>query len=446
MRGRRSLFVVLLLLALLAGHYFYWYAARERPAVPEPGGLPGRLIVSGAYDACAWAPYPHQNVGVLAGAVDDGTAYLEAAARMAGMPPPVLPSFGPFALPPSREIAACSDWDGQRFMAAARVYPALGAVARLAGRLAGNPWLAGGEIAQAEQEAGVSPGRAGIVERVVRVAWRDGYWTVSAGEEPDLSGAGAGPGEAPRIEPSLAMIQLKQEVSQFPAGLYHLHRQGGELELALARPARQAEPGPEVPDPLAGIQPPARPVLLAVAGPAWPAAEPAPLPAAALALFDTGDEQAMQLPSMAILHPEGQERWRLPGQGIAGLLLRRLPKRNVNGWHIVAVDNPSLRRARALIPPLDALAPRDGSQPPAGRLILGLWFEPRPTLSLVGRVRGMLEKIPLVDRRQIRQWRDAEILLAPLKPCRQVVLAATESPPSFRLRFAGCGGGSKTTD
>ncbi|HEX2641637.1 MAG TPA: hypothetical protein VHU81_01495 [Thermoanaerobaculia bacterium] len=446
MRIRRSVLVFLILLALLAGHYWYWYAARERPAAPEPGGLPARLLASGVYDACGWAPYPHQNIGVLAGAVDDGTAYLEAAARMAGAPPPVLPSFGPFAVPPSSEIVACSDWDGQRFTAAARVYPILGAVARLAGRLAGNPWLAGGEISQAEKEAGASPGKAGLVERVVRVAWRDGYWTVSTGEEPDLSAAATAAGGETEAEPTLARIHLNEEVSQFPAGTYHLRRQDGELELALSRPAGGPRSGPEVGDPLKGLEPPQRPVLFAVAGPAWPAAEPAPLPTAALALFDTGEEQALQLPSMAIIHPEGKERWRIPGQGIAGLLLRRLPRRNVAGWEVVAIDAPSLRRARALLPRLNVLAPKDGSQPPSGRLVLGLWFEPRGTWRLVGRVRGMLEKIPLVDRRQVRQWRDAETLLAPLKPCRQVRLAATESPASFRLRFVGCGGGTQTSD
>jgi hypothetical protein len=143
---------------------------------------------------------------------------------------------------------------------------------------------------------------------------------------------------------------------------------------------------------------------------------------------------------MAILQPPGKERWRLPGQGLAGLLLRRLPKRNVEGWQIVAIDNPSVRRARRLIPKLTALAPPDGSEPPTGRLVLGLWFEPRPTLRLVARVRQTLEKIPLVDRRQVREWRDAEILLEPLKPCQRVTLTAVETPPAFRLRFLGCGG------
>jgi hypothetical protein len=59
---------------------------------------------------------------------------------------------------------------------------------------------------------------------------------------------------------------------------------------------------------------------------------------------------------------------------------------------------------------------------------------------VVGRVRRVLQKIPLVDREQVRRWRDGEILLAPLTSCRQVTLAATETPASFRLRFHRCQG------
>lgn len=435
MRRLRKLLLLLVLVALTLGHYLYWYAARERPAAPEPGGLPARLLAAGAYDACVWAPFPHQNLGVLAGTVDDGTAYLDAAARMAEMPPPVLPSFGPFALPPSKEIVACSDWNGQRFMAVARVYPALAVTARLAGRIAGNPWLAGGEVVQSGSEDGA------IVERVIRVAWQDGYWTLSSGAPAALDAIS---GEEARLteslDPALAVVRLEREVSRFPAGVYQLHRRDGGLELALTRPAGGGELGPEIPDPLEGQDPAERPVLLAVAGAAWPAAEPEPLPPAALALFDTGEGAALELPAMAVLQPPGKERFRLPGQGLAGLLLRRLPKRNVDGWQIVAIDDPSARRAQRLTAPLTALAPPDGGEPATGRLVLGLWFEPRPTLRLVSRVRGALEKIPLVDRRQVREWRDAEILLEPLKPCRRVALTAVETPPSFRLRFLGCGG------
>lgn len=423
---RRFLKIVLFVALLLAvgGHVAYWYLPRERTAAPEPGGLPARLLASGEYDACLWVPYPHQNLGMLAGAVADGPAYLAAAARVADLPPPVMPSFGPFTVPPSREVVACSDLDGERFLLMARVYPALAAVARLAGRLADNPWLAGGEVRQTQGKGDE------VVERRQTVAWRDGLWTVSAGQVAGLEETGAT--EAPRT-PSLGVLHLEREVSDFPAGDYFLHRREGDLELALTGG------GSELERPALGGK--NRPVLLAVAGPSWPAAESRPLPPAAFALFDTDDGVQAgpfgELPGVAVFHPPGRERWSLPAQGIAGLLADRLPKGNAAGWRIVALDAASLRRAKRLAPGIASLAPPEGDAAGA-RLVLGLWAQPGPTRGLVGRTRGILEKIPLVDPRQVQLWRDWERLLEPVADCEQISLAATQAPPSFGLRFHGC--------
>lgn len=436
--------LTLLAVVLLVGHIIYWYGARERAAVPDRDGLPARLVASGAYEACLWAPYPHQNVAVLGESVDDGAAWLAAASRMAGMPPPVLPSFGPFALPPSHEIAACSDFDGGRYMAVARVYPGLGAIARLAGRMAGNPWLAGGDASE------VAGGGDGVAERRVRVEWRGGLWTLTAGEPPreiPEIPAAAAPVAAGGEEPILGMLSLRHEVSQFPRGDYRLRRLAdGDLELALdGAPDGLGRQLVELD--LASLAPREdSPAFLAVAGPAWPADSDRPLPPAAFALFNTRDGLKVNLledlPGIAVLHPRGAERWALPGQQVIRLLARGLPKGNAAGWDIVAVDTASLRRARALAPRLAALVPPDatGTVGSDGRLILGLWFQPRPTQQVVGRVRRVLQKIPLVDREQVRRWRDGEILLEPLTPCRQVTLAATETPASFRLRFHRCQG------
>ena len=424
---RRIVKIAVLALVLLgiAGHVFYWYWPRERAAAPDPGGLPARLLASGAYDACLWAPYPHQNVGVLSGEVEDGSAYLAAVARVAEVPPPVLPSFGPFAVPPASEVTACSDLSGDRFVLVARVYPALASVARLSGRIAGNPWLEGGEIRDSE-------GRTNeVVERVLRVDWRDGFWMVSGGGAPDLSAAAAGPS----LPASLGIVRLKQEVSEFPAGDYVLRRREGDLELTL----EGGGPAPERPD--FGSEP--LPVLLAVAGSSWPPAEAKPLPPAAFLLFSPDSVEGIQagpfgrLPGAAILHPPGKERWRLPAQGIAGLLSERLHRGNSAGWRVVALDAGSLARARSLAAGISSLTPPqgDGSE---GRLVLGLWLQPRPALRLVAQTRKILEKIPLVDRAQVQRWRDWERIMVPLAPCEEVSLAATQSPASFRLRFRAC--------
>lgn len=419
--------IVLLVLAGIAAHVVYWYLPRERAGAPEAGGLPARLLASGQYGACLWIPFPHQNLGQLAGSVEDGPEYVAAAARVADLPVPALPSFGPFALPPSKEIAACSDLDGKRFFVAARVYPGLGLVARLSGKLADNPWLKGGEVRETRGR------RDEVEERVFQVAWRDGFWTVSSGAEPDLS-AGASGAERPE---SLGIFHLEDDVSDFPAGDYVLQRQREDLEITLAG-------GEAVPEaPAAGGDGEEAPVLLAVAGPAWPDDSPKPLSSAAMALFDVKDGGLSlgpigQLPGAAVFNPPGSRRWALPARGVAGILAKNLPRGNAHGWNIVALDAASLARAEGMAPEISALAPPAGNGD-GGRLVLGLWVRPLPALRLVTQFRKGFEKVPLVDRQQIQTWKDWETLLHPLAPCDRVSMAATRSPSAFRLRLEECG-------
>jgi hypothetical protein len=73
-----------------------------------------------------------------------------------------------------------------------------------------------------------------------------------------------------------------------------------------------------------------------------------------------------------------------------------------------------------------------------GRLLLGLWMQPRPAVILVSRVNKFLEKVPIANRDQVRNWKDWEILLKPVARCDQVTLASTQKPASFRLRLHGC--------
>ena len=431
MRKLTKLLIFLLVIGLIGGHILRSYWPRERPAVPDPDDLPARLMASGAYEACFWVPYPHQNVGELSEAVADGSAWLEAAARVAGVPPPVLPSFGPFAVPPSKEIAVCSDLDGERFFVAAHVYPGLGSVARAAGTLADNPWLAGGEVTDSQ-----GTGDA-VVERVLRVAWVGKVWTVTAGDAlPVLAPAGQ-----PLLHPrSLGIIRLERETSGFSDGDYLLRRRDGDLELA----RDTSEPAPSIPDPTAEEP---RPALLAVSGASWPDAEPRPLPPAAFALFEVGEGQGKkfgpfgELPGAAIFHPPGSKRFSLPGEGLTGLIAGALPRDQVAGWQILAMDSSSLRQAQALAPRLTAISPPDVAEAlnRDDRLVLGLWMQPLPSLRLVGTVRKFLEKVPIVDRQQVRRWRDWETILAPVARCEQVTLVSTREPASFRLRLHGCG-------
>ncbi|MEA2601893.1 MAG: hypothetical protein QOF89_2885 [Acidobacteriota bacterium] len=429
MRRLLKLAILVALLLAVAGYIFHGYWPRERAASPEPGSLPARLLASGDYGACLWVPYPHQNLGVLAGAVGDGSAYLAAASREAGTPAPALPSFGPFAVPPSREIVACSDLDGQRFLLVARVYPGLAAVARLAGRLADNPWLRGGEVRETRGQGDE------VQERALQVSWQDGLWMVRSGREAKIPEGGPGAGGA--APASLGLLHLAQEISDLPAGDYRLARQGGDLEVTLV--GGDGAPDPQV-MPAGPVEDVDAPVLLVVAGPAWPAAEPRPLPPAALALFDVQGGLKLgplELPGAAVFNPPGGKRWGLPSRGLAGLLTDSLPRGNSAGWEVVALDTTSLARAQALAPGISALVPPDASGS-EGRLVLGAWLRPRPAHRLVTQMRKGLEKVPLVDRRQVQRWRDWETLLGPFSSCDQASLAATRSPSSFRLRLHDC--------
>lgn len=422
MRRLIKIVIAVALLAALTGHILYWYLPRERPAVPNPDGAAYRLLTSGDYDACLWLPYPHQNLATLADAVDDAPGYLAAVAGVANLPPPVLPSFGPFTVPPAREVVACSDLSGRRFLLAARVYPTLAAVARLAGSLAGNPWLSGGEV--------VRSGRDGAEEKTYHVAWRDGLWMVSSGEAPaELPPAG----ESEALPESLGVLRLEPDASDFPAGDYVLRRSGDDLVATLLG----GGPAPKRPG-HADTHPP---ILLAVAGPAWPASEEKPLPPAAFVLDESEDGiqagSLGRLPGAAVLNAPGGGRWTLPTQGIAGLVSKRLPKGHAAGWEITALDQASLRRAKRLAPRLAKLTPPDG-QPASARLVLGLWCQPREAHRLVVQTRTILEEIPLVPRRQVRRWQAWETLLAPVTACEEISLAATQSPGSFEMRLAGC--------
>lgn len=405
---RRWLFLLLLLVlaVLLAAHVVYRYLPGERPAMPDPDGLPARMLASGAFETCFWVPYPHQNVGALARAIEDWPGWLAAVARTADLPPPDLPSFGPFAVPPAREVAVCSDGDGGRLQIAAEIYPTVALLAKLAGRVADNPWLAGGTVERGGRRA--------------RVAWRGRLWTVQVGDPVELGWTRRVPRQR-----ALAIVRLERAYSYLPPGTFVLARRGDGLELALA--------DGEEPASLSLAR--GAPVLLALAG------ADGDKPPAALALFDTGSVEGFRLPSAAVFHPPGAERWSLPGGKISEVLGAGVPRGNAAGWEIVASDAESLRQAGALAPRLAAIVPPAPPSPvaPGKTVRLALSLAPAPTLELAGRIVDFLDKVPLVERRQVRRWRDWRAVLAPLAGCERVTLASEAGPPDgFRLRVEGC--------
>ena len=408
--GRRRRRVAMLLLALLGvvavvGHVMFWYQARERPGVPS-AGLAAALLADDTFDAAVWMPYPHQNLGRLRAVAGFEGDALAAMARLGGLPSPELPGFGSMAVPPARELAVASSEDGSHFVLAAKVYPAFAAFARLSGRLANNPWLAGGEVVRQEQR--------------LRVAWRDGWWTVTTGEwslpespqqsEPDGEGS------------ALAFLQLHRPPEGFPAGRYALRRDGSMLELTSTARFDGAPPWND------GRMVELGAFLLALEALPEPPSS-TPRPPRFLAFFSLDDVDLPELPRATSIRAPGALRWELPGESILGLTGREPRAAEVDGWGAESLDSAGLEQARQLVPVLQPLA----SEP----LSLGVWLDLEAGLAEVSRLVGILEEVPLVPRRRVQRWRDVETVLeATAHHFDRLTVEVGTEPARFRLRLA----------
>jgi hypothetical protein len=205
---RRWIVLVLVLLALVAGaaHVRYWYAPRERPAAPGAGEAATAVFAASPLPIRLWIPYPHQNLAQLR---RRGPAGVMATLRLFGVELPRLPGFGPFDVPPASAVAVASDARGDRFLAVAQVYPSIAALARAAGRVAGNPWLKGGEV-----ESG---------GRRLRIGWAEGnVWWVTTEDTADLNAALAAGGTAEGLPAGLAWLRARRDLGPLPAGDYRL--------------------------------------------------------------------------------------------------------------------------------------------------------------------------------------------------------------------------------
>ncbi len=408
-RGARGCAALALAGAVLAAYLAGVLLPRVRAAVPDPDDLPGRLLAGSPLPRVLWVAHPQQNLAAARGAVGDGDwdEFVAALGRRTGQAAPKIPGFGPFAAPPARELAVAADAEGRRFFAAARVDPLLAVVARLAGKLAANPWLGGGAVE--------------ISGRPAAVRWSGTLWTAGNLSADEALGAGT-TAAAPAGDPALAVLRLAAGTGMLPAGRYRLSRQAGGLRLATGGGTPPAPAG----DRLArlGVS------LFAVAGPGGPLGAGR----GGFALFDEpGGAAAAALPPAAVWVGGGGGRFSLPGGGLASLLGGGGSRGGGNSaaWTTVATGRDARRRADELSPEVASLA---------ARLRFGLWVEPAAALAAVRRTERLLDAVPLVSRVEVRRWRDWQTLLAPLAACEHLALGVTGE--AFRLDLVACDGGS----
>lgn len=413
--GFGGLVALALIAVLVYGHIAYWYLPRPRPAQPRADSRVASLLADRGFPAVLWLPYPHQNLGVLDLAAAEHKDFMGAFARLTELPPPVLPSFGGFSVVPSSELALAADETGERFVVMAQVYPALAVFSRLAGRIADNPWLAGGPVT--------------VQGRAAEVTWEGNVWIVrSGGSEP--------PSEmtTPDVDDAaFGVLALHRPAGPFSPDLYRL---GLDPDGALEVRGRTA-----LPPALWGAAERlgnADMVLSLVAGPASDRG------VQSLAFFSRDDDSS-DLPRAATLvraDRQPSEPWKIPGASLARLA-GGLEVDTVGDWRIEAVGRSGLDSARRLAPAIEAIA---GAGHGSGdRLAWGLWADLGNTHAEIARLARLAARVPLVPRRDARRLRDAEIVLRPVAGrFEDLIIVVGDDPSGLRLVLSRRGAGRLT--
>jgi len=390
-----------LLLAAAVAHWAYGYSARAREGSPRLE-IARALLADPAWEAVLWLPFPHQNLGALDERVGDFRAWLGLIAEVAGRPAPRLPRFGPWTAPPAREWVVAVDGDGGARSAAA-VYPAVALLARAAGRLAGNPWMGGGEVE-------LGDGRRG------RVSWSGTVWSF---ESYGAAAVSAPPPAEEEGGEALARLRFRKPPDPLPPGLWRLRQDpaGGVV----------AELG-EVPDPLdagpGGADAPA----------AW-LAEAAPGPVGgpwALLLWEGGGS-VEGFPRAALVARGGGQPWSLPGSRIAKLA--RLEPRRERVADVVssAFDPEALAGARGVEPWLLATLPGPAGDAPWRSFAAGA--DPLRAGAALRRAARHLGRLPVLGEREAARLDRAADLLAPWTGCGDLLVEVWRRPDAARLRI-----------
>lgn len=400
-RWRAPLFGGIAVSAAL-GIWLFAYAPRERATSPTPP-FQRLLAGEGDWDRVLWLAHPHQNLGAVDRALGSLEGYLAELTRVAGLAAPELPRFGPFAIPPSSELALAWSDDGSRLLGVARIHRVLGWIARLSGRLAANPWLAGGEV------------RRGA--RSFHVHWEGALWIVESGEAEPWPGEKVGSADAANI-PSLAEARLRRAVGALPAGRLRLARGESGLEVrggvlpsdgtvATRGGAKSATLRLDLPDLALWV---ARADREPVEGPG---------------LFLLWAEQESLIPRVAVMQRGAGQTFRLPGEALFELLGKGGPEFRL-GWSVRGTDSQAQRDALRIVPWLERHFPRAGAGgawlAAAGRLA------PRRAARLLERLAGDLRKFPFAQRLELDRIEAGARLLAPFADCPHLTFEIWREP------------------
>ncbi len=370
--GRGLSIAVLILLA--AAHVAYWYLPREHARSLRPGSGTATVFENADLPFRAWIAHPHQNLGFLESGLS-GERWREGLAKLLGVPELEVPDFGPFALPPAAELALATDEKGERLILAARIYPAVAAIARLAGSVANNPWLAGGRL----EEGG----------RLYEVEWRSGCWMLrTSGESWPASSepSKAADGLIEASPPAIAWIGLSAAAQRLPAGRYRIERRDGHLDLL--------SPGAAAGD----LQPPERGLLMMIEG--------GERERRATAILGPGEGSLRGVPS-AVTLARNTRLAPLPFERLYRVLGVRRRRGEESDWKIAASDRLALERGRELVPRLERLV---AASAPAISYTADLDVVRAVSRELERRLEG----IPLPRIEEIERWRGAALLLEEL--------------------------------